>query len=613
MNIKTKILSKARHLKSGFALIATISIMVLLVMVALAMLTLSTVELKSAANGNAMEIARSNARMALIMAIGELQAKAGLDTRVTAPAEAVAGVNGPQQLTGVWRSWEGNDHDKLTGLPIAPNYGSKLDTGDLANSSNEGRFLGWLISGPDKDNDVGSPPSLEKSGDTKPLLAEGTLGVGSNMEVHLVPTEIDSGGFYAWWVQGENVKAFMKPKEQEPVSAAEWSQRLASNGRPDTEEFGFQDDTELAKAVTRKSTDLMSNSNTNSLSVSGEYFHHMTASSIGLLTNTANGGWRRDLSLMSENWSNVSSSIPVFSLSPGVEYDAAKTIASSPNDGSIYPWADVDNISMSWNALVQYLTLYKNMQSDSSGNPYIQAVISLDSDNITYAPTPAGIQYIFYYSAIDVSPNVYTPKLRIKVATKMWNPYNVALNSTQNYEFSSKGSPSGGASDIPFVMSLTAGGETRTADAVSFAGRITTFNTNITQSRIRILVDDSENSIFNPGEVRIYGSTGDDLLDVRINTSAGYDGDSTALKDFARSTTDGNFPNTSGPYSASIQHNSPTSSGVVYYIGAAASGDPQYALSVNETDSNNLRVLPTLRSVDLSAAVARQVPSYLFL
>ena len=64
----------AKALKSGFALIATISIMVLLVMVALAMLTLSTVELKSAANGTAMDEARANARLALIMAIGELQA-----------------------------------------------------------------------------------------------------------------------------------------------------------------------------------------------------------------------------------------------------------------------------------------------------------------------------------------------------------------------------------------------------------------------------------------------------------------------------------------------------------------------------------------------------------
>ena len=61
----------------GFALIATISVMVLLVMIALAMLSLSTVELRSARQGDAVAEAQANARMALMMAIGELQQYAG--------------------------------------------------------------------------------------------------------------------------------------------------------------------------------------------------------------------------------------------------------------------------------------------------------------------------------------------------------------------------------------------------------------------------------------------------------------------------------------------------------------------------------------------------------
>ena len=73
-------------LRSGFALIATISVMVLLVMIALAMLSLSSIELRSSRHEDAMHTAQANARMALMIAIGELQKSAGPDQRVTATA-----------------------------------------------------------------------------------------------------------------------------------------------------------------------------------------------------------------------------------------------------------------------------------------------------------------------------------------------------------------------------------------------------------------------------------------------------------------------------------------------------------------------------------------------
>ena len=72
----------------GFALVATVSMMVLLTLVAIAMLSLSTIEQRSS-GGSANEadrMARANARMALMIAIGELQEAAGPDQRVTATA-----------------------------------------------------------------------------------------------------------------------------------------------------------------------------------------------------------------------------------------------------------------------------------------------------------------------------------------------------------------------------------------------------------------------------------------------------------------------------------------------------------------------------------------------
>ena len=67
---------------------ATVSMMVLMTLVAIAMLSLSTIEQRSSGGGanEADRMARANARMALMMALGELQKAAGPDQRVSATA-----------------------------------------------------------------------------------------------------------------------------------------------------------------------------------------------------------------------------------------------------------------------------------------------------------------------------------------------------------------------------------------------------------------------------------------------------------------------------------------------------------------------------------------------
>jgi len=139
--------------KNGFALIATLSVMVLLLMIGLAMLSLSTVSLRSEGSTRAAEEARQNARMSLMMAISQLQSLTGPDTRVTASSRLLDEDN--VALTGVWRSWEGTDHaDK--GEPQAPDYDLKRQNGDPskepAESDGDGRFLGWLSTSFSKSN-----------------------------------------------------------------------------------------------------------------------------------------------------------------------------------------------------------------------------------------------------------------------------------------------------------------------------------------------------------------------------------------------------------------------------------------------------------------------------
>ena len=77
------------HRSGGFALIITLALMVLLTLIVVGLLSLSSVAMRTAADGSAMATARANARLALMLALGELQRSAGVDQRVTARADVL--------------------------------------------------------------------------------------------------------------------------------------------------------------------------------------------------------------------------------------------------------------------------------------------------------------------------------------------------------------------------------------------------------------------------------------------------------------------------------------------------------------------------------------------
>lgn len=561
------------------------------------LLTISTmvqVESRSADINKSNEESKQAALLSLQMAIGKLQETAGLDQRVTAPALSVAGLNaddvvGAKNLTGVWRSWEGLDHDKTSGLPEAPDYDLKLKVGETdIDSSNEERFLTWLVSSYDPDDykygstiSSGNLPSLTEGTDTVKLLSTGTLGddADEDDEVHVVPTELaDGNSAIAWWIQGENTKALMQEAPDEPTDEWEWAARLASAGRADTSLFQSLDESALSKLFSRQSLDVAySGTSSSSQAFSGEYFHDVTTFSRGLLTNTAIGGWRKDLSLMSENFDDLADSgLPFFTLSPGNYTSASKYGAVGTEIDTlalIYPFGiqlgliGVDTAapnasSMSWASLVNYMTLYKELDSSSAIEKPVFPLKQVQTkatgntsrtDEVTNALLPVRLYWIFSYRSVKGSDDSYTPYLAYQPVVTMWNPYNVAVKVTTDYTIGSF------ADRSPFQFSFQVGdAEYNNINAADV------FGNGKNSYSVSIKTSNSTNQIWKPGEARIYSSNADvyNSGSKSINVQPGYRTNGGFLYEITSNTGAG-----SDPFIAEVTYDNETkSSSSVDYI-----------------------------------------------
>lgn len=457
----------------GFALIVTLSLMILLTVIAVGLLTLSSISLRSSSQGEAMQIARANARLAMMMAIGDLQKLSGKDTRITARADILVESNPP--VVGVWKSWEGTDHEitgSAQGRPVAPDYAGKST-----------RFVGWLTSNalPPK-NTINDLPNTKGGGAGKVALL-GANSVGTEdpdkRQIYLDPTLVNltgQKGAYAWWVSGENQKARLpKPYAPDSQTAASWSVLAKSHASVDPKPFGLDvlltdpsvsDATKVSpgsKSVSLKQADLIAGGTPGPLRKSQEFFHDLSATSVGLLTNSATGGWRKDLSLATENWDNLPvSNLPLFRVSPESDLQYSRATSSDPYaDRSIlYPWTTYRGSSGTanppiyrfpaigtWTNLANYAKLYNKASSTSGAMQFNMKAVKIDGNAYEFTHEPrllpviARLQWVFAHRAkLSATPGKYDLEAVINPVITLWNPYNVILNTTSNLTFTLVGS-----------------------------------------------------------------------------------------------------------------------------------------------------------------------------
>jgi hypothetical protein len=293
---------RLRRAQKGFALVVTLSLMILLTVVAVGLLTLSTVSLRSSGQSSAASIARSNARLAMMLALGELQKSMGLDTSVSAPASSVFSSPSNPHLLGAWQQKTGSPTDWHWNPTTsgAPSYSSKANT-----------FSRWLASTPSPTDsesfDFGS--ATEPSGDEAVTLVgsrSNPLQDSQNTPTTVVVNKVKVGstgnkGKFGWAVFDESTKAAIDLGD--PANAQTREQEIATRNAPSR----FRADALDVKLDSLKDPKNIISLETatvpagpQNISEFRKRFHDFTTSSLGLLTNTAKGGLKTDLTSLFE-------------------------------------------------------------------------------------------------------------------------------------------------------------------------------------------------------------------------------------------------------------------------------------------------------------------------
>lgn len=298
--------SSRKRPKKGFALIATLTLMMLLAMLAVAIMATAASQNRIALQTMLQAEARQQALVGLDAAIGELQVELGPDQRVTASSGILSNNDGgsAQHLLGVWDSWDGPIYGKSVS-----GRGSKISS-----TYSKGRadmFRRWMISS----RDLNSTRSMNAAGQLCSrlpgqricMVGEGTLGTSLSAQHYVyadllkMPATGKNEACFAWWIGGENQKAKVSVQNPKaPQNELEALRRTWDTPAPlfvDNRDLDFLPDEieEPARIVTLASLPLVGSS---SRSAGMPYFFDATTTSYTLPINVSMGGFKQDLCLL---------------------------------------------------------------------------------------------------------------------------------------------------------------------------------------------------------------------------------------------------------------------------------------------------------------------------
>jgi hypothetical protein len=404
--------------------VVTLSLMVLLALLALGLLSLSSVALRGSSQEMAMAEARANARLAMMLAIGELQKELGPDQRISAPSGILDSDIASAKPDDV-------DHRHLTGVWAARNDA----LGGTPDYSREPSFRRWLVSNSDRTStgtlDFAANGALTDPVDIAPASPQETDPVRAGR----VPV---GSGRLAWWVADENAKALANPSDDADREAAPGAAKLAVGFAtpgphgitvlPGLADFPSNTETS-AKAITRDTLGLV-----HAETGGDKLFHHLSPYPQSVLASVTRGGLRQDLSLYLErgdiNW-----------LEPWGKPEGAKRLPRGPRgpNGLLALGDPREYDTLPWKTLHHWAFAHRQQMADQADlrlaamnrtapAPDPVSNPAWNNGNTRLSPVPVHLQSLISFKAIrSGQTNNYELWLYSFPVISIWNPYNVPM------------------------------------------------------------------------------------------------------------------------------------------------------------------------------------------
>ncbi len=458
--------------KKGFALIATLTLMMLLAMLAVAIMATAASQNRIALQTMLQAEARQQALVGLDAAIGELQVELGPDQRVSASSGILSDNDGgkAQHLLGVWNSWDGPIYGRsVTGKAEKINSTYSRGRADM--------FRRWLISSRDvnatRTMNAADQLCTRAPGQRICMVGEGTLGKSLSAQHYVyadllkMPASGKNEACFAWWIGGENQKAKVSVQtRKDPADVYEALHRTWDTPAPrfvDNRDLDFLpgDIEEPARIVTLASLPLVGSS---SQAAGMPYFFDVTTTSYSLPINVSMGGFKQDLCLLlnkktlkgTEFEARSNQDCPIADnqqVPQGTEADMP--IGSWQNLHAYYNcWPDgtakdAQNFTarllgdlgkaytrMSGSAFdssLEYNADPERAQGSSDGQTFYdtRSMLELGGDSAGYARTPVMLAFMSNFGLVTTptegGSGNYDMRMCFAPMFLWWNPYNVPM------------------------------------------------------------------------------------------------------------------------------------------------------------------------------------------
>lgn len=427
----------SRH---GFALVACMMLVSLVLIIALGLVGLASIELRRAAVDSDTEQARANARLALMMAVGQLQWTLGPDQRVSASAEIIGENPAEPHWTGVWRTTRPDGTSYLTRDDLAGGLGDSRWTENFKAADS---VMEWLVSGdadPQTGADGGVSVPLHGSGDS-----------ASEVRAPLLAMKRSDGsvsGHQAWWTGDLGIRANVQTTDpradlilnRKDSGSPAWFRVMSSQAADITMMAGGNEipEVEIQRLASAPSISLTSVGK----SWARKHAMDFTVDSRGVIADVARGGLRRDLTAFFESggdlpeWRGLpglGSDDPFVGVAEGAEISRLRR--AGPRFGLLRDWARM-NVSFTGGETSTKLPDMLPVRGRS--NPSAAMALANETPVLLAGNRSAAIQPILVEATLfsqistfrlpDSNPARFQLRNHHYPRVVLWNPYNVELD-----------------------------------------------------------------------------------------------------------------------------------------------------------------------------------------